>query len=546
MPTGRNVCVLGGGIAGLTAAHELVERGFAVTVYEAGAEPGGKARSFPVPNTGVGGRKDLPGEHGFRFFPSFYKHIPDSMRRIPYGAGTTEDQLVNTKEVEVRRRGEPVVELKASFPDTWEEWKRNFRLLHANLGIPAAEIEHFIGRMTLFMSTCEARRLAEIENQSWWNWVGAPGRSPAYQKYLAIGLTRTLTAMRPQEASARTVAMTLVQLIFPFFTPGDTPDRILIGPTNDVWIDPWVTHLQQRGVTFHFNAPAQGLRVASGRINGVDVTLNGVPQVVTADHYLAAVPVEVMSRWIAATPQLVLLDPTLAGIPTQNTEWIAGIQFYLRRPTRYSQGHTIYIDSPWAVTSIAQAQFWGAFDLTQYGDGQVVEILSVDVSDWETPSVRNRGPGQPTNLSANEATRQQLIDEVWAQIEEHVNVPGEVNRIDRADVIAVHVDPAIHFPPAGGLSTNDTSLLVNLPGSFARRPKATTAIPNFYLAGDYVQTYTDLASMEAANEAARRAVNGILDRTGVAAPRAGVWPLVEPRIFLPARALDRIKFALGW
>src|SRR4051794_14600985 len=57
------VAVLGGGMAGLAAAHELVERGFAVHVFERKAL-GGKARSIPVAGTGAGGRKPLPGEHG--------------------------------------------------------------------------------------------------------------------------------------------------------------------------------------------------------------------------------------------------------------------------------------------------------------------------------------------------------------------------------------------------------------------------------------------------------------------------------------------------
>ena len=38
-----SVAVLGAGIGGLSAAHELVERSFAVTVYEKSHEPGGKA-----------------------------------------------------------------------------------------------------------------------------------------------------------------------------------------------------------------------------------------------------------------------------------------------------------------------------------------------------------------------------------------------------------------------------------------------------------------------------------------------------------------------
>ena len=77
---GKTVAVFGAGIAGLTAAHELVDRGYSVTVYERKAL-GGKARSIPVPNSGA---TPLPAEHGFRFFPGFYRNVTDTMRRIPF------------------------------------------------------------------------------------------------------------------------------------------------------------------------------------------------------------------------------------------------------------------------------------------------------------------------------------------------------------------------------------------------------------------------------------------------------------------------------
>ena len=70
--TQPTVAIIGGGVGGLSAAHELGARGFRVTVYEKRATLGGKARSIPVAGSGVGGRKDLPGEHGFRFFTGFY------------------------------------------------------------------------------------------------------------------------------------------------------------------------------------------------------------------------------------------------------------------------------------------------------------------------------------------------------------------------------------------------------------------------------------------------------------------------------------------
>ena len=82
----KKVIILGGGVAGMSAAHELAERGFAVEVYEKQlVYVGGKARSVDAEKTGENGSPDYPGEHGFRFFPGFYQHITDTMKRIPFG-----------------------------------------------------------------------------------------------------------------------------------------------------------------------------------------------------------------------------------------------------------------------------------------------------------------------------------------------------------------------------------------------------------------------------------------------------------------------------
>jgi 15-cis-phytoene desaturase len=87
--------------------------------------------------------------------------------------------------------------------------------------------------------------------------------------------------------------------------------------------------------------------------------------------------------------------------------------------------------------------------------------------------------------------------------------------------------------------------MINTSGSLQYRPEAATEISNLFLASDYVKTYTDIACMEAANEAARRAVNSLLDRAGSTAPRASVWPLKEPEFFKPLLDYDRLRFRLG-
>jgi hypothetical protein len=51
--------------------------------------------------------------------------------------------------------------------------------------------------------------------------------------------------------------------------------------------------------------------------------------------------------------------------------------------------------------------------------------------------------------------------------------------------------------------------------------------------------------MESANEAARRAVNGILDAAGVPGARCSIWELDEPAVFKPLRALDHLRLKRG-
>jgi hypothetical protein len=89
------------------------------------------------------------------------------------------------------------------------------------------------------------------------------------------------------------------------------------------------------------------------------------------------------------------------------------------------------------------------------------------------------------------------------------------------------------------LRFNAEPLLVNRPGSHPLRPPVTTAVSNLFLAGDYIKTETDLASMEGANEAARRAVNAILNATGSREAPCELFP------FSPARQAAGAVMTLG-
>jgi hypothetical protein len=234
---------------------------------------------------------------------------------------------------------------------------------------------------------------------------------------------------------------------------------------------------------------------------------------------------------------MVRAEPALAHLFTLDdiTEWMNGIQIYLTEDVPLAHGHTIYVDSPWALTSISQAQFWSQVDLFSLGDGGVRGIISVDISEWEQKGLNGK--------AAKECTAEEIKAEVWEQLKRSVNF-GDVVVLKDEQVHSWSLDPDIRFR-AEGASHNEEPLLVNLIDTWKLRPEAVTRIPNLFLASDYVRTHTDLATMEAANEAARRAVNGILDATGSGAPRCRVWELHEPELFAPWREIDRIRYAQG-
>jgi uncharacterized protein with NAD-binding domain and iron-sulfur cluster len=546
----KKVIVIGGGVAGMSAAHELAVRGdFDVVVYELRSIPGGKARSMPA-KPGTGTRGPLPGEHGFRFFPGFYRHVTDTMSRIPFAgqAAGVLDNLVTATEVQIAREGgRNELITPAHFPVTESDWRATLRFATEyafNVGIPVAEQVYFIDLLSDLMSACEERRFEQYENQSWWELSGAEHRSAGYQRFLADGLTRSLVAARAREMSARTGGYILLQLLQDMAKPRGQVDRVLKGPTNEMWIDPWLRELERLGVDYHLSHRVEAIASRGGRVtevSGHEVLASGEPGGAfedEADYYVAAVPVEVLRDEIAMD-ELKRASPALAALDRLVVRWMNGIMFYLKQDVPLVHGHTIYIDSPWALTSISQRQFWPGVNLRSLGDGGVGGILSVDISDWDTP-----GAHTARGKTARTCTPREVAAEVWEQLKAALNDRTEI--LADANLADWFLDPAL-VPPNPTEAMNLEPLLVNTAGSWAARPEAALSeVENLVLASDYVRTFTDLATMEGANEAARRAVNAILDASGSDAERCDVWPLSEPGglPFRAARTADRVIYKL--
>jgi uncharacterized protein with NAD-binding domain and iron-sulfur cluster len=525
----------------LTAAHELLERGFDVTVYERRAW-GGKARSTDVRGSATGRRKPLPGEHAYRVPFGCYQNLPDTMRRIPFGANPNGvfDNLVAMRQLSLARMAKRDVLLPIASLDPRSHTPQEIvDLLYGvliDMELPPAAAAHLVGRMAVFCSSGDARRLGQWERTSWTDFSGGDRYGADYRK--TFGSVPQLTqASKADQTSAKYVAWVFESWwLYPLLGFGSNGPawRVLNLPTDEAFIDPWLAALRRLGARLRLHRELTGLEFRDGRIAGARVRTPRGRRTVVADWYVCALPVERARRLWSAN--ILAADPQLARMRRLGTAWMNGIMFYLRERPRILDGIVVCADSPWAMSFIPQAQYWPLEFARTYGDGKVREKLSVAIADWTKPGIV---VGKP----ARECTPDELAHEVWEMIKRHVNEPGRTPALTDAMLHSWDIDPGMLV--RHGRLVSDDPLVLPTVGTEQYRPDVSTAIPNLMLCGDYCAGVWEVANMEAANFNGRRAANAVLDAAGSHETQAKtIGPYLPPE-WEPLRRLDDERYRRG-
>ncbi len=595
--TDEKVVIVGAGIAGLTAAHELALRGFEVTLYEMKSYAGGLAASQEQPLQDKNGAtlkddngNDLMfyGEHGFRLFPAFYYHMQDTMRRIPLrdkndpdarpSGRTVMDNLVPTRIQGAAFSDDTVpgaVTYSSAPAKSVETVMRGLSSLLNQMRLPPTDIMRFQLKMLQHMTSCGERRLQEYESQTWWEYLEGDTYSDRFKKYLNT-IPRTLVAMDARHSDARTQSNVLVQHMIEQNRSGINVDQVLTGPTTHKLIEPWLKHLECLGVKpIQYEHRLAKLEIdAAQNLTGLEFIKGDNPGVpiklqygVDFDYAILALPIEIAQK---LTKQLVnselggdenlLLDEELKKVfeyPIKEANQdLTGMQFFLEQDAQLVPGHVFLPDSEWGISMVSQAQFWGDDFAREWGHNRFRGVLSVDIGDMGTPADIGGGVMKTAEKCT---TRQELADGVWLQIKNAVpDLDDYYGRIELEQLVIrrgkLPKDTPEHFLIDSGLEftgfgiKNRTPMLTTIPGSYAKRPgpmlgKGYDLVlgDRVLFAGNYTQTYMNLPTMEGANESARHAVDAILDHIGWEGERCPLMPLAgsEPRDLDYFKALDR-------
>jgi hypothetical protein len=290
--------VFGGGIAGLTAAHELSERGFSVDIFEGSDFLGGMAATQKYYSERIFGDKadanPLPGEHGFRAFYSFYRHLTDTMERIPLWERIANDErapenrrppgpprsvadnLIPTYKVAVALEGDIFREIQYDRRQPRSVAAASYALgvWMVAMGFPSSDIVRLMSRLLQFMTSCRERRYTDLATKSLFDYLGAEGLSEQFKKRFA-NISRFLVAIDPTQGDALTQAMIMCRLLMDPVVSGESSrnvDRVLNGPSTERWFDPWAFFLKQQNVRFFFKQNLDRFQVRNGAVVDAHLT----------------------------------------------------------------------------------------------------------------------------------------------------------------------------------------------------------------------------------------------------------------------------------
>lgn len=201
----------------------------------------------------------IPGEHGYRYFPRFYRNLFDTMKRTPildsdgHETGETAfDRLVATQAVDLASKppfdGPIPVPVRAPLGLEGLRALIERLLQRKELRVSARDVLRFQAKMIRYATSCEARR-REYEKLTWAEFVDLPKYDRAMSELLNV-TPEALVGMNGSETDARTQGTVLLQLLLDMAAGDDFTNATLSGPTSEAWLEDWKRYLARQGVRF--------------------------------------------------------------------------------------------------------------------------------------------------------------------------------------------------------------------------------------------------------------------------------------------------------
>lgn len=481
------VIIAGAGVAGLTAAHRLLERGFTVTLVEARNEIGGKLGAHPkqpepetpaeVPKTG---ETDWE-EHAYHMYLNWYHNFWELMDEIG-----TRGNFMAMPFIRFIKRDRPGRRYQLKNFGSFETMGQN---VASGLAGPA---DMFIYAYSLFdlisRPVFRPRRFDETSVLEFMT-------SLPYMTNAALrGSTRTLAEAFacPTYLSSSRSYRTFIRYGFRLPKPSMW---LLRGNTHDCIFAPWRTYLQnQHGTRFRVltGKRVDGVALENGQVHHISVHKEADIEV--GGDLILAVPPNQLGPLVSY--EIAQHAPRLANVRRLQSKPMISLDLYFNRKLGHiPRGVTVLLHSRHRLSFLDQSQIWSGWNRGTF--------LNVVASDAD-PIVHFE--------------RDRIVDLITRELQHYLSFS--------------HADIAGH-----NLRTNvGEELFLNEVGSWQYRPRARTGIPNLFIAGDFCQTVIDVVTIEGAVVSGLNAAEAVRRKRGVGDRIKVIEPEAYPTLPLTALA----------
>lgn len=493
------VAVIGGGIAGMTAALRLAQRGFAVTLYEASSVLGGNLASVPV-----GG---MPRDVYPHMFCDWYLNFWDIVERDLGRPRASQFRSFDGVSL-LMRDGRS---LAMANPSTVES-------LIANLFsgvLPPAEM--FLSMFALLDLAAEPLGNAELTPLARLDVNGfIYGRPYATNDVARLNnyILSTVWSLDSDMVSAKSYQRFLRR--FSSFPTGAPFAWLAKASCADCIIDPWEQRLRELGVTIHVGTKVERLVLADDKPL---LTAGGEER--SFDNVVLAVPAPRMLDLImdpappSGTQALIDHVPDLARMQTARSAAIPVVDLWLKRKLPgLPAGQVGLHDSKYGLSFCDLSQLWDT-------DRRMADITVLALAASRGDFIPSRNPETMAFAMLQEAAPY---------------LPGFRPGARWGDP-----DSDVDWERTAMRTNQDHQLFVNDVGSLAYRPSARQPrLPWLALAGDYVSGAVGMATVESAVE------SGILAAAAVQAAdteRRGHMQGAQIELIAPHRYSETLLLA---
>jgi hypothetical protein len=519
----KTIIIFGGGIAGLTVAHELIEKKFNVIVIEKDNILGGMARSQRE-------KYNIPSEHSWRGYAPFYNNTFDIMKRIPLTNNKNKTVYDNLSlPITFYSLRDKVYEYKSNLNIIDYFWIGYF-LLKYNCSNNRKNIYYKIKLIDIFKN-----KLSEDAYKYLVDFVCGPGygmekKDASYAHYFK-GLTMGLYN---QSVYSHTHTSINGQI---YKTKSSDKWHVMNQPTNEAWFDHWEKYLIDQGVIFYKNTKLTKLNISNNKITSC-VLNNSI--VLQANEYILCINPFNAEQLFASNNQFTNLHQQhyMLNLKTDSRQVAFRLGFNKKIKFPIENIAFVFPDSEFNITLYPQEKSWKA-DIKLDDMNRINSLWSGTILElYRTSKIYNK-PG--LNL-----TKEELMNEIIYQILRSKSLQKLIfdnNNfyLGKSDIFYTEIWYEWEYTN-GNLDQINKKWITNIYNQ-KFRPDAKTQIENLYIGGSHGKTSIEIWSMEGAVESGKNISNLILTKYNL--PKTYIHKHQDPNYFKIFKFIDDILYKLN-